>query len=147
MTGIGNVLSGSRGALGTERQSLEIAIVSPLPHQRFERLPARPIRFAEIPADLFRTFVVEIAGRAFALELREIESRAAQRLHPLFLSLGARLHGLEPALQRFTNDVCDVIALPAELLGGRRVETALQRSEEHTSELQSLMRISSAVLC
>src|SRR3546814_9850930 len=76
-----------------------------------------------IPADLFRTFVVEIAGRAFALELREIESRAAQRLHPLFLSLGARLHGLEPALQRFTNDVCDVIALPAELLGGRRVET------------------------
>src|SRR3546814_14206320 len=72
-----------------------------------------------IPADLFRTFVVEIAGRAFALELREIESRAAQRLHPLFLSLGARLHGLEPALQRFTNDVCDVIARSEERRVGK----------------------------
>src|SRR3546814_17473174 len=100
MTGIGNVLSGSRGALGTERQSLEIAIVSPLPHQRFERLPARPIRFAEIPADLFRTFVVEIAGRAFALELREIESRAAQRLNPLFLSPGAGQKGRASCRER-----------------------------------------------
>src|SRR3546814_1249584 len=31
--------------------------------------------------------------------------------------------------------------------GGREIGTALQRSEEHTSELQSLMRISYAVFC
>src|SRR3546814_5960024 len=32
-------------------------------------------------------------------------------------------------------------------LGKRRVDVGLQRSEEHTSELQSLMRISYAVFC
>src|SRR3546814_6465700 len=31
--------------------------------------------------------------------------------------------------------------------GGKRGQDALQRSEEHTSELQSLMRISYAVFC
>src|SRR3546814_7504155 len=31
--------------------------------------------------------------------------------------------------------------------GGNAIDTAIVRSEEHTSELQSLMRISSAVFC
>src|SRR3546814_2551268 len=41
------------------------------------------------------------------------------------------------------------IAVPSSLLGGvhRDVGAAQQRSEEHTSELQSLMRISYAVFC
>src|SRR3546814_3886512 len=34
-----------------------------------------------------------------------------------------------------------------QLLDGRVVEIGLERSEEHTSELQSLMRISYAVFC
>src|SRR3546814_3355552 len=34
-----------------------------------------------------------------------------------------------------------------ELVVGRRYERAARRSEEHTSELQSLMRISYAVFC
>src|SRR3546814_7112415 len=36
---------------------------------------------------------------------------------------------------------------PAELLMHARFEQLLKRSEEHTSELQSLMRISYAVFC
>src|SRR3546814_550925 len=36
---------------------------------------------------------------------------------------------------------------PAQLSGGQRQRVALARSEEHTSELQSLMRTTSAVFC
>src|SRR3546814_1431872 len=37
--------------------------------------------------------------------------------------------------------------IPARRGGGRRRNARLRRSEEHTSELQSLMRISYAVFC
>src|SRR3546814_10248794 len=46
--------------------------------------------------------------------------------------------------------VCEQIGFDRLRRGGRlaqRVERALTRSEEHTSELQSLMRISYAVFC
>src|SRR3546814_6479434 len=38
-------------------------------------------------------------------------------------------------------------ALAAKIRGGTSLTAAAQRSEEHTSELQSLMRISYAVFC
>src|SRR3546814_9861059 len=38
-------------------------------------------------------------------------------------------------------------AQPGAVLSRRSVSTSLRRSEEHTSELQSLMRISYAVFC
>src|SRR3546814_10868404 len=41
---------------------------------------------------------------------------------------------------------CPCAALPQQL-GASLAHSAIERSEEHTSELQSLMRISSAVLC
>src|SRR3546814_19793475 len=47
---------------------------------------------------------------------------------------GPRLFGDHP-------DVAGIILVPA------KAETAIGRSEEHTSELQSLMRISYAVFC
>src|SRR3546814_10072012 len=46
--------------------------------------------------------------------------------------------GLEPVAQFWTSRKQDWVALPAD---------QLLRSEEHTSELQSLMRISYAVFC
>src|SRR3546814_14012768 len=40
-----------------------------------------------------------------------------------------------------------VVAGDLAMVGRRRVGDSMQRSEEHTSELQSLMRISYAVFC
>src|SRR3546814_7422410 len=75
----------------------------------------------------------------------------------LFRSMGQGAVPLEPATQRAVLDDLAVIGLQ-HLAGhpGRAEhvvctagvgEHALGRSEEHTSELQSLMRISYAVLC
>src|SRR3546814_9519914 len=45
------------------------------------------------------------------------------------------------------NELFDVVRARAEAATARTVETRAIRSEEHTSELQSLMRISYAVFC
>src|SRR3546814_1134468 len=57
-------------------------------------------------------------------------------------------------LEQLEDDILDILADIARLGQRRRighrerhVEDARQRSEEHTSELQSLMRISYAVFC
>src|SRR3546814_4304461 len=58
--------------------------------------------------------------------------------------LGPALEGLERLRHQALDGPCDV------LVGAFRIEDRLQplaRSEEHTSELQSLMRISYAVFC
>src|SRR3546814_5707016 len=52
------------------------------------------------------------------------------------------LHGLPRRAGKITEQC---IGQTADLVGGRGV--AFRRSEEHTSELQSLMRISYAVFC
>src|SRR3546814_10570936 len=67
-----------------------------------------------------------------------------------FLSSGART--LSPGQLRFHTDRCDVVGLLCvrqALEGGvsKLASSATVRSEEHTSELQSLMRISYAVFC
>src|SRR3546814_9383481 len=63
----------------------------------------------------------------------------------LFRSVFARSVGSsEPVVQC---DQTDRKALIACLAPNRRVEVFVNRSEEHTSELQSLMRISYAVFC
>src|SRR3546814_4888717 len=68
-------------------------------------------------------------------------SRILGQRHPL---LDRRLH--RDHLKHLTDDRCDVVRRHIDL-GQRRVEEKAQRSEEHTSELQSLMRISYAVFC
>src|SRR3546814_8234351 len=64
--------------------------------------------------------------------LHQVENMDMRRAHKLALILGVLL-GL-------FGQTVTVAASPA-------VETAISRSEEHTSELQSLMRISYAVFC
>src|SRR3546814_1771903 len=59
---------------------------------------------------------------------------------------------LEPAVEhraRRLGEQVEHIALPFEAEGGETpsLPRAVERSEEHTSELQSLMRISYAVFC
>src|SRR3546814_7376899 len=50
--------------------------------------------------------------------------------------------------ERWTNTFCDqVCSLPVRLADQAEYALLALRSEEHTSELQSLMRISSAVFC
>src|SRR3546814_7843323 len=46
----------------------------------------------------------------------------------------------------FAPEICGFMAID-QSLGGAAMTVAVDRSEEHTSELQSLMRISYAVFC
>src|SRR3546814_1404526 len=64
--------------------------------------------------------------------------RAGNRPAAQELALAAYLDGFEPLEPMLT-------ARDATLM--RRIESGMGRSEEHTSELQSLMRISYAVFC
>src|SRR3546814_3954487 len=83
-----------------------------------------------------------------ALQLRgevQVEHRGARGEHVVLRDpLGSRRFGLQPlpgALSRQPQDL-------AFGVGGRVTDAHVhQRSEEHTSELQSLMRISYAVFC
>src|SRR3546814_5353218 len=55
--------------------------------------------------------------------------------------------GMDIVLQENGIAIMTMPALPQNAAGGRMHEGAMLRSEEHTSELQSLMRISIAVFC
>src|SRR3546814_1742168 len=78
---------------------------------------------------------------AVALLLRMIADPARPAERPFLDALGALLDdwSLDAAF------VAEALALPSEAYLGDRM--AVVRSEEHTSELQSLMRISYAVFC
>src|SRR3546814_5280814 len=71
--------------------------------------------------------------------------------HPAALDEGAEVHLLLPELQLAGFDLREVEQIVDEaqqvLPGAVDVLRVLVRSEEHTSELQSLMRISYAVFC
>src|SRR3546814_2107063 len=55
--------------------------------------------------------------------------------------------GLEPAPLANRTPLRTILRMHRRLPEGYQVEDLLTRSEEHTSELQSLMRISYAVFC
>src|SRR3546814_1793832 len=87
----------------------------------------------ELGEALLQLFLVVVAGRGFNLRLDFLDARG-----DAFLLAGAVDDG-------------GVFLLDLDLLGGAEIgQRGLldrQRSEEHTSELQSLMRISYAVFC
>src|SRR3546814_5761184 len=58
-----------------------------------------------------------------------------------------RQSGMGAFEQAGTNGVCICVCVNPVDFGARRHDFARRRSEEHTSELQSLMRISYAVFC
>src|SRR3546814_13015130 len=83
-----------------------------------------------------------VRSRGAACHLAQHQDRRLRRGLRLLLAVGARRHGAE-------SDQADGRARGAAS-GGRGEGcglAALLRSEEHTSELQSLMRISYAVFC
>src|SRR3546814_6592964 len=93
----------------------------------------------DVPADPVSP--VDPAGPA------EKEAKSSQNLAVLFADIDGstklyETHGDETA-HRLTAQVLTQLDAQAGIAGGRTVK----RSEEHTSELQSLMRISYAVFC
>src|SRR3546814_3338254 len=64
----------------------------------------------------------------------------------LALALPLNIFGIGHRLRR-EGPVFDRLALRDDVVAMRRVVMIVRRSEEHTSELQSLMRISYAVFC
>src|SRR3546814_9761821 len=61
--------------------------------------------------------------------------------------LGGLLIGWDRRLGRVMTVGCGAVAIGLLLVWARALGVAAPRSEEHTSELQSLMRISYAVFC
>src|SRR3546814_4446715 len=82
-----------------------------------------------------RLQVVEIGRRERAAQ-RQME---AEHLHDI---------GIAPERQQLLLPRGQAVTAPArQFVRGRRGAERIERSEEHTSELQSLMRISYAVFC
>src|SRR3546814_1680935 len=87
---------------------------------------------------------------AFGVDLGDRIAEVVESRHLLAAGIGETAAGhLSRALeqvsgQRSHGQLVAVVVGPAEVMQRRREE---QRSEEHTSELQSLMRISYAVFC
>ncbi len=75
-------------------------------------------------------FVVVVAGRALALERRNIDRRLTDMLDPRILRFRARLDAGRAARQRFLDDVGDVMTLLAVLLGGGIVDSTLLVTDE-----------------
>src|SRR3546814_2507026 len=68
--------------------------------------------------------------------------RSLERLYELDLQFGAKLNTIYSTVDAIERNVVD-----ADLVIGAVLVPGAARSEEHTSELQSLMRISYAVFC
>src|SRR3546814_9721244 len=73
---------------------------------------------------------------------REPVERAGHRAHRLRCDLRVKGGGVECGMTEQHLDDADIDAILEQVRG-----EAVARSEEHTSELQSLMRISYAVFC
>lgn len=114
-------------ALGfDQRKSCHVTVFAPIADDLFEGFPARAIGFAQIPAILRGiAIVVEIARRAFLLKEGNVDCRRTDKVHPGFLCLESWLDRSQAAVERFLDDVGDVVALPAELVRRRRKEPAL----------------------
>src|SRR3546814_8287739 len=102
-------------------------------HQRVEGL--KPGRLKRTPGDI---------DRLLTGDNRQGDDAGLLAKHPeLFLS--GRAGDVE---RRHHHLLAALLGEPlGDLGGGRRLARALERSEEHTSELQSLMRHSYAVFC
>src|SRR3546814_1866870 len=96
------------------------------------------------------TTLQEMGGDIAVENLREEGGEPVADL----VARGSRLTGVEVPAERAPSmiDEYPILAVAAAVASGRTVmhglgELRVKRSEEHTSELQSLMRISYAVFC
>src|SRR3546814_9132939 len=99
-------------------------------------------------SDLFDRRVLEAEGREYFLEPGEYPSGGV-----LNAAIIAALIG-RPILLRIADAALDrqaiddfIFGIGEDRIGARLLKRLRYRSEEHTSELQSLMRISYAVFC
>src|ERR1700730_13746221 len=111
-------------------QSFQIAFISPLLQQPLEGYPAGSVGFARVPSKLLRALAVEIAGRAFTLELRDVDRGLADVADPSVLGRLARLHDRRAARERLFDDVSDVMAVPTHLLRGAGIQSTLDKAGE-----------------
>src|SRR3546814_3227237 len=80
-----------------------------------------------------------------SVTMRKVTGRVLERHN---FEVGTAKDGID-ALERMAERVPDLMLLDIEMprMDGYELATAMKRSEEHTSELQSLMRTSYAVFC
>src|SRR3546814_6217414 len=83
---------------------------------------------------------VDAQGQIFGKGAMEWKVGTCSGHHTTALSGGEGARSQQYLILRYTNH-------PRYMVGGEAGHGALERSEEHTSELQSLMRISYAVFC
>src|SRR3546814_5076285 len=93
--------------------------------------------------------VLRVLGREHdaVLDRDRLEQLAAQPGQAGLAQVALGIHVVQAALQHVAAVVADVERLPADDDLAEPGERRGARSEEHTSELQSLMRISYAVFC
>src|SRR3546814_8163023 len=87
------------------------------------------------------------AGNQFARD-RPAPPSAAPRSNARRSRFDERMTG-QPLIDAFIRKYAETASIPQTFLqpGAGTIDARLSRSEEHTSELQSLMRISYAVFC
>src|SRR3546814_2532953 len=93
--------------------------------------------------DLLHNFFLENGARTQKLRVYEMvkDPSAKELLGYLFVRGGVHAHAYALGLEQLTGvDMKKMLPIP-------KIENTMFRSEEHTSELQSLMRISYAVFC
>src|SRR5713101_3720183 len=93
-------ISSSIQISSSEDEALHVVLVPPLFQQLLESDPAGTIRSEQRPRRFHLAFISEIAGRAFALELRGIEHYFREVPDVRVLGLLCRLDGFDTALQR-----------------------------------------------
>src|SRR6185437_13942960 len=108
-----------------QHQALERASLAPVLEHLLKVVPSEAPAAEERPLGVRVALVVEVARWTLALERRNVDLHLMEAAHVLFLRLETRLHRRHPALQGPADDVGDVTALAAELLGDGGIEAAL----------------------
>src|SRR3546814_6128315 len=103
-----------------------------------QRLVHRRVRFA-IAGD------AALVAQRLGDSLAERECRILDRV--MLVDMQIALHRHRDVDQRMARQLLDHMVEETDAGGNRIGAAAVERSEEHTSELQSLMRISFAVFC
>src|SRR5579862_6064547 len=87
-----------------EGHTRQITLVTPLLQQLREGAPAVPIAAEQGPFRIRLAFVVEVARRAEALEIGQVDFQRLEMLYVIILCLLTRLDDCRAALEHFADD-------------------------------------------